>query len=284
MARMIAAHTTHGLCSAPKRAEKRYIRTLIVRSRLTCTATPLLAHLPPEMAARLDLGPPELSVRVHPSNLPFAASAGTTPCNVRNGPGGTRRAPGSGRAGGAARPALRGRAAERLAALAEADSQAPWRQAIAFARAAKRAAPAWAAKRTKRARAAGGTAPAARHDAMLSLPSGAPAPRPGGENAARAARLGDGGEGPDSGAAEARRPGPESALGWDSPLQRELAARAAGLRARGNGQDQGGAVPGPGPESALGGNNAMKREGEGAVRRAAPSPGSLRDPTSPAKR
>jgi hypothetical protein len=63
MARMAAAHTTHGLYSAsgaPQRAARRYIRTLIVRSRLVAEATRLRAHLPPEMAARLEQGPPEL--------------------------------------------------------------------------------------------------------------------------------------------------------------------------------------------------------------------------------
>ena len=44
MARMIAARTTLGMyaaAGAPQRAEQRYVRTLIVRTRLLCAATPI---------------------------------------------------------------------------------------------------------------------------------------------------------------------------------------------------------------------------------------------------
>jgi len=204
----IAAHTKHGNYTAAKRAEQRSIRTLIVRLRLMAAARGLLAYLPAEMAARWMTGPAELAAPAHPSNAAFLDSPVPTTCNVRNGArgarrgagsgraggvaglateaaarcmtgpaelaapphpsnaavlvspvptacrachraldpvvrngsGGGRRGPGAGRAGGAAGLAPHGRAAERVAALAEAAGQAPWRQAIALARAAKRAA------------------------------------------------------------------------------------------------------------------------------------------------
>jgi hypothetical protein len=140
MARMIAAHTTHGDCGAAKRAIQRDVRTLATRTRLFCAAVRLRAYLPAEMAARLALGPAELRAPDHPTQVAFLKNADPMPCNVRNGGEGTRRGAAARRAGRAARLALRVRDVERRAALAEADGQAPWRQAIAFARAAKRAA------------------------------------------------------------------------------------------------------------------------------------------------
>lgn len=162
-----------------------------------CAAMRLRAYLPAEMAARLSEMPAELTSPEHPSQLAFAALAAATPgssdpgpsdlwsgdlgstggghapangsrqsCDepVRSGGGTARPGPGAGRAAGTAGPALRGWAAERLAAQAEADARAPWRKAIAFARAAKRAARASTAKPARRA--AGGTTRAARQDLM----------------------------------------------------------------------------------------------------------------------
>ena len=160
MARMTAARTTHGMygmSSAPRRAQQRYVRTLTARSRLLATATWLRAYLPPEMAARLEQGPPELASPMHPSQVAFAMRAGSlgtgaggqAPGNgvpadcdpvVRTGGGAAGGDAGAGRAALAAGLALRGRQAERLAARAEAAGRAPWRAAIAFARAAKLAA------------------------------------------------------------------------------------------------------------------------------------------------
>jgi hypothetical protein len=142
MARMIAARTTHGDYGAATQARQRYVRTLVVRSRLLCAARRLWACLPPEMARRLALGPAELSSPMHPSH--------------------------------AACVALHVREVARLAARAEKESQAPWRQAIAFARVARRAARAGA-------RAVGDKTPISRHDPMQLPASG---PRQGGEAAA----------------------------------------------------------------------------------------------------
>jgi hypothetical protein len=136
------------MAGAPQRAQQRYVRTLVVRTRLLCAATRLRAYLPPEMAARLQQGPPELKAPMHPSQVAFARQAETTPCNsllpghepvVSAGVGSAGRDSGAGRAAVAAELALRGREAERLAARAEAAARAPWKAAIAFARAAKRA-------------------------------------------------------------------------------------------------------------------------------------------------
>ncbi len=144
MARMIAAHTTHGMDSAPERAMQRYVRALVVRTRLYCQASRLRAHLPAEMAARLRQWPPELMPPVHPSNLGLAPDAGSIPCNVKPGTvkprGGGARGAKAGRAARAARQALRRREIDRRAAQAEAAARAPWQAAIAVARAAERAA------------------------------------------------------------------------------------------------------------------------------------------------
>jgi hypothetical protein len=150
---------------------QRYVSTLATRMRLFGAALRLREHLPAEMAARLALGPAELKAPDHPSQVAFSKTADPMRGNVRNGGGATGRAAASGRAGGAARLALRVREVERREALAEAAGQAPWRQAIAFARAAKRAArvargQVLAARRAERARAAGGATRIPRSDAM----------------------------------------------------------------------------------------------------------------------
>jgi hypothetical protein len=123
---MTAANTKHGNFSAYARAERHHVRTLTARNRLTCAATLLWPYLPPDMAARLARGPAELCAPVHPSNLPYLTPQDATACNVKTRPG---------------KPAPKptGRAAERLAVRAEAAAQAPWREAIAQARATKRA-------------------------------------------------------------------------------------------------------------------------------------------------
>jgi hypothetical protein len=152
MARMIAANTTHGRCGlagAPQRAQQRYVRMLAARIRLTCAAVRLRAYLPPEMAARLGQNPPELRAPMHLSQEAFERQAATKPGNglapghsavVSSGVGSPARYASAGRTGLAGAPALRGREAERLAARAEVAARAPWKAAIAFARAAKRAA------------------------------------------------------------------------------------------------------------------------------------------------
>jgi hypothetical protein len=300
MARMIAAHTTHGGSTAAKRAMQRYVSTLAARMRLFGAALRLRAHLPAEMAARLALGPAELKAPPRPIQGAFAANESPTTSNVRNGAATVRGGRDSGNAGGATRLVLGpaelkapecpiqgafaanepsttsnvrngrraarrwrrfsraggaaglvppGRAAERLAALAEAERQAPWRRAIGFARAANRAARgARVAQRAASVRATGGKARIARPNDMQR------------ENAAEAPGLCDGGGGPVSEATAQRRSGPGSALNGATALQCELALWAAGLRARTCGQDPGDVALKPGPDSKIPEPNAIERE------------------------
>ncbi len=70
-AKLAALHTTHGNHTAAKRAEQRYVRTLIVRNSLLCAARKLMRWLPPDMARRLKAGPEELAAPIHPSNAAF---------------------------------------------------------------------------------------------------------------------------------------------------------------------------------------------------------------------
>jgi hypothetical protein len=126
----------------------------------------------------------------HSAQVVVLRNADPMPCTVRTGAKGAgrgvaNRKAATGRAGRAARLALRVRELERQAALAEAHSQAPWRQAIAFARAAKRAARqargrVLAVKRAGRERAAAG-AGVPRSAAVHGATSGARAER-GGSN------------------------------------------------------------------------------------------------------
>jgi len=287
-----------------------------VRLRLLCTAIGLQAYLPPGFAARLRLVPEELCTPIHPSQVAFMArqatpgtsargqalgtsargqafgtsARGQAPCNsllggspvvgggrvVGGGAGAPERGGRAGRAGRAAGPALRGRAAERLAALAEAERLAPWRQAIAVARAtrravrdAKRAVQAGGAKRTGAVCAGRGQAGVVCHDPMqLSATPGFDRAgldpvglRSGCGNASRATGFG-GVAYPSPQPWSASRPKPARGEGEEAPapsrgaslLQREVAARAAGLRDRGNGQ---GALR-PAADSALPERNPMQ--------------------------
>jgi hypothetical protein len=161
MARMIAAKTTHGrfaVSGAAERAAQLYIRTVIVRNHVLCTATRLRAYLPPVMAARLELGPSELRAPKHPSQVAFERSRAANPPGEvpplgrdprgrdptghdpmgRKPAGVTRRKAGAGRPSLDPSLAVRGRETERLAARAEVALRADWRSAIGFARMAKR--------------------------------------------------------------------------------------------------------------------------------------------------
>ncbi len=236
--RIVKANTKHGRVAAPKRAGQRYIRTLIVRTYVLAAARRLRPYLPPEMAARLAAGPRELAAPIHPSNLPFLASQDAMPCTVRPRP--TAGAPRTPRSRQPKPPAPTGRAAERLAARAELAALAPWRQAIAFARAARRAA--------RQARAAARKTQAVRRHAVRSEPGLVP----GGRNAARAPGL----PGAEAGPALAST----SNRAEVSLLERELAARAAGLRSHGCAPPAADAAPAPGQESASPGPNAVHSE------------------------
>ena len=241
MARMIAAKTTHGKyagASAPRRAEWRYVRAFTARIRLSTTAFDLQAYLPPAMATRLDQCPPELSAPKHPSQVVLEKRQATTAYNERMAGRGLGRAAGGprGRAPGAkGRPktaapgvAPRVRAAEHAEVLAEKNTQAPWRAAIAFARAAMRAARVGAARGgvALGSAALGGAAlgGAALGGAAL---GGAAL---GGATLGGAALGGAAWDGATLGGATRREDGPE----WGvciNPLQREIALRALGLRA-----------------------------------------------------
>ena len=132
LARLAAAHTTHGYFTAAARAGDLHRRTLVSRIGITCAATMLEAFLPPDLAARLAVPPPDLDAPVHPSNAAYAAAADNTPCNGRR--------DARGRFVARARLAARGRTAEREAARREAAEAAPWHAAIRQARLAERAA------------------------------------------------------------------------------------------------------------------------------------------------
>jgi hypothetical protein len=128
MARMIAANTTHGdygAGGAMVRAHLHYSRGLNARSDIVVTAMQLRPYLPPEMAARLWQEPPELARLKHPTQVAFELDC-------------ARRACAAGQDGAVV--ALRARETERAAAAADAAVLAPWRAAIALARAVKLAA------------------------------------------------------------------------------------------------------------------------------------------------
>jgi hypothetical protein len=101
--RLRAARTTHGAYAAETLAHGRFLRRRVRRAALFGQAVALLPFLPPAAAARLNQRPPELSLA--------ALVPEPTP------PSRTRR---------------------RRAAQVEATAHAPWRSAIALARAARR--------------------------------------------------------------------------------------------------------------------------------------------------
>jgi hypothetical protein len=219
-AAMTAAHTKHGNTTAPSRIRHRYIRTLIKRTRLACQARLLWPYLPTEMSARLAAGPEELWAPVHPTNLPFLQTPDpspetTTPTNRRPTQPTTP-----------AHPLPHTLAAERAAARTEAAALAPWRQAIAFARATKRAT--LAANRTARAAKRAARAQAARNPTHT----------------------------PHSNTKPPSLPPPNTPWTDYTPLERELAARRASLRARANQP----ATPAPNPNSTLPRINPMNPE------------------------
>ena len=231
-ARMTAANTRHGNFSAHERAQQHHVRTMINRNRLVCTASLLRRYLPPGMAARLANRPQELFSPIHPSNLPFLTPRDATPYNVRTRPqtSATRTSP---------RPhkptsAPTARAAEHRTVRAEAAAQAPWRQAIAHARAAKRT--------IRKAHAAWLQQQIARHNAMQR-------DNTGDHHAAGAP-------------ATPANPEPPPPATWHdlTPLQREHAARLAGLRGLRACQPRNHAAPAPEQNSKSPGRNPIQRE------------------------
>jgi hypothetical protein len=122
-----AAHTTHGNTGAEARAKKRFRLTMLRRNRVKVAAVRYKHHLPPAFIARLYAYPPELTPPPKPTGGITAA-------------------------------------ADRMRRHAVAAALAPWKQAIAAARAAERA-----------ARAAGLRAPAIRPSQGAPTP-GAAAP------------------------------------------------------------------------------------------------------------
>jgi hypothetical protein len=195
LARMAAAHTTHGNYSAegaPRRAERRHIRIVVARSRVLETAEILEDYLSPEKAAQLAAYPRELRSPKHPSQMAFEAAAMRTPCNLGEG----------------ARMTPRWRDVEGAAALAEVERLAPWKAAIALARVAKRAAR--VEKREARARAAAAKRCGAHIDPIQ------PSERD----------VGAGDE-----PAGERRSASESPLSEMNPMYPAVALRAAGVRA-----------------------------------------------------
>ena len=108
LARMIAAKTTHGryaMRGAAQRTAQRYVRALVVRTRLVCAAHRLRPYLPAEMAARLETVPAELMPPKHPAQVAWEALHATTPCarpppRAGRGGGGARRGRGVGRPAG----------------------------------------------------------------------------------------------------------------------------------------------------------------------------------------
>ena len=212
IARMFTANTKHGRQSAPKRTQQLYVTTATRRGRLTAAARRLQPYLPKQMEARLAAGPPELWPPVHPTNLPFVQNPEPTPAHESP----ARLPPDAHSARNAARPLPQGLAAERHAARAEAASLAPWREAIAVARATKRAA--LAAKRS--ARAAGHAALAAKRTARQAKQTASAAKR----TATRTTRV--------PAVPVTRPPVLDQLPDQYGLLQRELAARKAGLRVR----------------------------------------------------
>ncbi len=145
LARIVAAKTTHGrfaMSGAPQRLAQRFVRTFLVRARLTAEATMVREYLPDGMAARLDSAPAELMPPKHPSQVAFEALHATAPGNRvpqvfglgRRAQVARARLGVSGRVVDGAAVALRGRAAERRAMAVETAAQATWRAAIVAAR------------------------------------------------------------------------------------------------------------------------------------------------------
>lgn len=129
LARLAAAHTTHGRHTAAVRARDRHVQVMVGRSRVLAAVLQHRPWLPPALV-EWALTAPELDLPEHPSRRPVVAIGAGTPCALRR--------DARGRFLARASRFVCGRAAERVEARAEAASLAPWKAAIAGARAAKR--------------------------------------------------------------------------------------------------------------------------------------------------
>ncbi len=227
---MTAANTRHGNFSAHARAERHHVRTFTARNRLVCTAT-LLWPLPPARHGRPPRPGPSRTPRPGPPLEPaLPHAAGRNALQRENPPRQTRaqtdrpssRAPGRPRRG--RRPS-------------------PWRQAIAQARAAKHQ------QQSERESSPSplegeGRGEGSRRNAVQRENAPSPADPPTAATSAAPAT-----------------PVPPPATWRDlTLLQRELAARLAGLRGTRRAQPPNHATPGPqaGPKSPE--RNAIHRE------------------------
>jgi len=136
---LAAARTRYGRHGAAKRALRRHHRMFVERTGLWAEAAALWPCLSPDLRARLDRGPAELGAPVHPSRAAGAPVAGTVAGDAGLRVVGAvvgRDARGRFAAGSRVvvpGRVLRGRAAERVIAQAEAAALAPWKTGIARA-------------------------------------------------------------------------------------------------------------------------------------------------------
>jgi hypothetical protein len=149
LARLAAAHTTHGLYAqtgpdAGLRAEIHHVRIVARRARLNDAAYNHLPWLPEPFAARIRADTAtELHAPPYPAHFQAAPAAATpkpdAPTADLPPPAHTRpRRDASGRFAPPPPQPLRGRQAERANARTEASALAPWRHAVAQARIARR--------------------------------------------------------------------------------------------------------------------------------------------------
>ncbi len=129
-----AAHTTHGHRSAPQRKVLRANRTLVRRILLCVAAVRLGQYMPAEMTAGLARYPLAFLPPERPCEVVVPTNAPRTPYTCLP----PLRRASRARGGAGVGVAVRGRAGERAMAVAEAALQAPWREAVAFARAVRR--------------------------------------------------------------------------------------------------------------------------------------------------
>ena len=142
--RLAAVNTIHGRHAAGAAGDEELrIRTILRRTRLAFAADFLRAFLSPELAAALETraGPAALATPRYGWRAGRGAGdrvAGDRDKTLCTSGGGTGGRDARGRFAARPRPELRGQAAAQAAARAEAAALAPWREAIARARLAKR--------------------------------------------------------------------------------------------------------------------------------------------------